>query len=81
MKIETKLEKIYHALIKKDDIEKIEYEAKDHPFLDSRIRIFYKNGEVEILRFDYYSSPTEFIKNYNNYRARKEVENDDKSKT
>lgn len=89
MRIETKLEKVKSALMENKDIEKIEIEPKDHPFLTSSIRIYYKSGLMEIYHPSYYFSPITFIRNYFRYyeeegkakneywKKRKEVGKDD----
>ena len=76
MKVTTKLERVREALLKNDDIESVRFNAEVNPFISSQIIVKYKNGLTKVYPFGYNDTPKGWVKAYNKYWARKEVENE-----
>ena len=76
MKVTTKLERVKESLLKNDNIESVWFDAKEHPFLSSQIIVKYKNGLTKAYTFGYNDTPKGWVKAYNKYCERKEVEKD-----
>lgn len=76
MKVVTKLERVREALLKNDDIESVRFNAEANPFISSQIIVKYKNGLTKVYTFGYNDTPKRWVKAYNKYCERKEVEKD-----